>query len=337
MTTPPKPPQSGSPRWPQDRPLAPDALVHRRRWMILGLSLAVVVAVVLGLVVWKASGHGSGGSGSASDGDVDRTVGLLRERDPVCDEWIAVSNELAAKEGRWAASNRGVPATAWSPEQREIFANVSEAMGSAADRYESMLPKARNVVVQELIAQTIVYLRSYIEEVPNYVEADSLIAGVAGNFGTAVTYMCSVVPLLPAARGVDKTSRSSVPNPADLTPFIADGDPACIRIIELIDRQKSQLRGWASADSTIPATEWTPTQRALNNAAREVIARDVTDLRAIAESAGSSIMADLLVTRAEYMQAFADKIPEYTADDALLWTTVSSLGGGLSAACKAKL
>ncbi len=337
MTAPPTPPRSGSPRWPQDRPPSPDSFFNRRRWMMLGLSLAVIVAVVLGLVVWNASDHGSGGPSSASDGDVDRTVGVLREKDPVCDEWIAVSNELASKEERWAASNRGIPATAWSPEQREIFSSVSEAMDSAADKYESLLPKARNILVQELVAQTIVYLRSYVQEVPNYVEADSLIAGVAGNFGTAVTYMCSVVPLLPTPSGSNNRTRSSVPNPTDLTPFVVDGDPACARTVELIDRQRSQLSGWAAADSTIAASEWTSGQRALNNAAREVIARDITDLRAIAESAESPIMADLLVARAEYMQAFADKIPTYTEDDALLWTTVTSLGGGLTAACKAKL
>ncbi|MCB0949551.1 MAG: hypothetical protein KDB44_09790 [Mycobacterium sp.] len=330
------PPLGGPSPSAQDRSL-PNSSANRRRWMGLGLSLVVVIAVVIGLVVWKAN-HGPGaGTATPADDGVDRTVGLLREKDPVCDEWIVVSNKLASNEEKWAASNRGVPATAWSPEQRAIFSQVSEAMVMAADQYEAMLPKARDVVIQELIAQTIVYLRSYVERVPNYVESDGLIAGVAGNFGTAVTYMCSVVPLLPATNNGELRTRSLVPEPAALRPFLADGDPACTKFVELIDRQRSQLRGWAATDSTIPAAKWTPSQRALNNAAREVIMRDAAGVRAIAESAKSSIMADLLVTRAEYMQLFADRIPAYTQDDALLWTTVTSLGGGLTAACKAVL
>ncbi len=336
------PPAPGPPSSPRPQPSpsgsqTPDSS-NRRHWVLLGVAVTVVVAVVVGMLVWNATATSPGGRGAptAEDG-VDRTVGLLRVKDPVCDEWVTVSNELAAKEEKWAASNRGVPATAWSPEQREIFVSVGEAMSTAADQFESMLPKAKNVVLQELIAQTIVYLRAYVERVPNYVASDGLIAGVAGNFGTAVTNMCSAVPLLPGLSGAETERRSSVPDPGDLTPFIVGEDPACGNFVKMIDRQNSQLRGWAAADSTIPAAQWTPSQRALNNAAREVISRDAKDVRTIAESAESSIMTDVLVARAEYMRAFADVIPTYSADEALLLTTVTSLGGGLSAACKASL
>ncbi len=344
MSVPPMPPGGGPPSYPQDGPPLPGAGTpppnssHRRRWILLGGVLVVVVALTVGLVVWKsASSQGPGGPGQSEAG-LDRTVGLLRERDPVCEEWAAAVNELVLQEKKWAALNKGVPATEWTPEQREIFKSVGEAKSAAADQFESMLPKARSAVLQELIAQTIVYTRAYVERIPEYVGSDALIAGVAGNFSNAVTYMCSVVPLLPAPNGREKVTRSSVPEPAALTPFIADGDPACAKLLEVLDRQRAQLGGWAKvADSRIPAAQWTPDQRALNNAAREVILRDVKDVRAIVDIAESAIMADLLVTRADYMQAFADTIPTHAPDDALLWTTVTSIGGGLSAACQATL
>jgi len=305
---------------------------------LLGVVLVVVVALAVGLVVWKSTwSQGPGGTGQAAAG-LDRTVGVQREKDPVCDEWGAVSDELVLREERWAALNKGVPAAKWTPEQREIFRSVGEAKSAAADQFESMLPKARSVVLQELIAQTIVYMRAYVERIPEYVQSDGLIAGVAGNFSNAVTYMCSVVPLLPAPSGTEKATRSSVSEPAALAPFMANGkDPACAKYLEVSDRQRGQLRGWATAGSTIPAAQWTPDERALNYAAREVILRDIKDVRAIADVAENGIMADLLVTRADYMQVFADAIPTYTRDDALLWTTVTSIGGGLSAACEATL
>ena len=288
------------------------------------------------MLVWNATATSPGGRGAptAEDG-VDRTVGLLRVKDPVCDEWVTVSNELAAKEEKWAASNRGVPATAWSPEQREIFVSVGEAMSTAADQFESMLPKAKNVVLQELIAQTIVYLRAYVERVPNYVASDGLIAGVAGNFGTAVTYMCSAVPLVPPVGEFDVSS--SVQQPAELQAFMEFADPVCSEFVALADRQNSALIGWAATDSTIPAVQWTPKQQALFDAVRKTITRDLVQFREIANDAEGRVMGDLAATQNAYMQAFADGIPSYTPDDAQLWTVATSLGGGLVAACEAKL
>lgn len=346
MTVPPVRSGDGRSSWQQDGPPPPVSATSqpyspKRRPWIWGVALAAIVTLVVGLVVWKSAashdGHGLGDPDAAASGGVDRTIGVLREKDPVCDDWATVSNELAAHEEKWAASNRGIPSTAWSPEQRQVFITASTAMGSAADKYELMLSKATNVVVQELIAQTIVYLRSYVERIPNYVEADSLIAGVAGNFGTAVTYMCSVAPLVAGTGSSGGMTHSTAPEPAALVPFMNGADPACTSLVALIDRQNSQLGGWSATDSTVPSAHWTPTQRDLNFAAREVISRDAMEIRAIAKTAESAIFADLLVARADYMQVFADSIPTYKQDDALLWTTVSSLGGGLTAACKAKL
>jgi len=304
---------------------------------VLGGVLVVVVALTVGLVVWKStSSHGPGAT-AQSDAGVDRTVGVLRERDPVCDEWGAAVAQLDSSEEKWLTLNRNIPATKWTPEHREIFVSVGEAMTTAADKFESMLPNARSVVLQELIAQTIVYMRAYVERIPEYVESDRLINGVAFNFASAVTYMCDAGTLLRVPGSAEKITQSSVPEPAALAPFIADGDPACANYLKVSDRQKSQLGGWTRADSTIPAAQWTPTQRALNYAAREVILRDIKDVRAIADVAESAIMADLLVTRADYMQAYADAIPTYTPNDKFLWATVTSIGGGLSAACKAAL
>ncbi|MGB0972565.1 MAG: hypothetical protein ACPGVG_16635 [Mycobacterium sp.] len=304
----------------------------------MGGVLVVVVALTVGLVVWKSTSNQGPGGSAQSEAGLDRTVGLLREKDPVCDEWFSAVAELATREKKWLTLDRDIPATKWTPEYRDIFLSVGEAMTTAADKFESILPKARSVVLQELIAQTIMYLRAYVERIPEYVESDKLIGGAAGNFSNAVTYMCDVGPLLPASASAGKATRSSVPDPAALTPLMAGGkDPACVKFLEALDRQKTYLRGWGTLDSAIPAEQWTPDQRVLNSMARKVILREAKDMRAIAEVAESAIMADLLVTRAAYMQAYADAIPTYTPNDKRLWLTLTAIGGGLSAACKATL
>ncbi|GJF11835.1 hypothetical protein NGTWS0302_20030 [Mycolicibacterium cyprinidarum] len=306
---------------------------------MLGLSLAMVIAVVIGLLVWKAtSNHGPGAETTtpASDG-VDRTVGLLREKDPVCDDWGKYADELAEQEERWAALNKGVPAAEWTPKQHEIFDSVGEAMITAADRFEAILPKTRNVVLQELIAQTISYLRAYVDRIPIYVESDGFIAGVANNFGGAVTYMCNAVPIVPAPSDEQEQMLSAAPDASSLAPFMADKDPVCPKFQALIERQRAQLGGWMAGNSMKSAAQWTPKEEALNAAAREVLNRDSEKLFELGKSADNPIVSDLMLTQAAYMQAFSEVLPNYTPDDAQLWTTVTYLGGGLSSACKAQL
>ncbi len=334
MNVPPGADRPWSPNSPPS-PGAPSGRDHRRRWIVLGVSFAVVVAVVVGSLVWRgvSTRNDADNAPAAVDDGVDRTVGLLRDKDPVCDEWTRFADELSKNEEQWASSNRGIPASKWTPEQQEIFTSAGEAMTRAADQFESILPKARNVVIQELMAQTIVYLRAYVERIPAYVGSDGLIAGVAGNFSNAVTYMCSAVPLVPSGGEADL---SSVQEPAELKAFMEVADPVCDEFVALADRQNSALIGWAVTDSTIPSAQWTPEQRSLFDAVRKTITRDLVRFREIADEAKGRVMGDLVATQNAYMEAFADAIPSYTPDDAQIWTAVTSFGGGLAAACEAQ-
>lgn len=316
---------------------SPDSSFNRRRWIMLGLSLAMVIAVVIGLLVWKAtSNHGPGAETTtpASDG-VDRTVGLLREKDPVCDDWGKYADELAENTKQWGEIDKGIPASMWTPEQRQVVLTASEAMTAAANEFERILPQAQHVVLQELIAQAIVYWRAYVARIPDYVELDGKLAGVAANFGGAVTYMCSAIPLVPEIGGVEEGT-SIAPHPAKLNPFMTDPDPACVGFLAVFDRQDSALRGWAAGDPTVPASKWSAKEHRLNLAAREVLKRNVEEVRNIAEAAENPILADLLLTYAAYVEAYANVIPDYSPDDDQLWKTSIFLAGGLSAACKAR-
>ncbi|MGE0219931.1 hypothetical protein [Mycolicibacterium sp.] len=290
-----------------------------------------------GLLVWKATSNPSGTGDptpTASDG-TDRTVGLLRERDPVCDDWERISNELSARQEKWNSLNKGIPASKWTPDHRAIFLETGEAMTQAADQFESILPKARSILLQELIAQSIVYLRGYVTKIPTYVDRDGLLSGAAGNFGNAVTYMCSAVPILPAPGASDVVWESTVSDPSTWERLMTAPDPICDEFLALTERQKTLLGGWAVTDASIPAEEWTPKQRALNDAVREVLKHNIPEFRRVAEKAKGRIVGDLLATQNAYMQAFADAIPTYVPDDNQLWSVSIALGGGVGAACKA--
>lgn len=208
-------------------------------------------------------------------------------------------------------------------------------MTRAADQFESVLSKARNIVLQELITQTVVYLRKFVDRIPKYVDRDDLIAGAAANFANSVTFMCGAVPLVPAPSSSDVVWSSTVSDPTRLEIFMTVTDPICEEFERLTDRQQTLIEGWTVTDASIPADKWSAEQRALNTAVQEVLIHDLPDFRRLAEKAKGRIVGDLLATQNAYTQAFAHVIPSYVPEDIDLWSAAVSLAGGVAAACKA--
>lgn len=304
--------------------------------MIVGICFAAVVTLVVGLLMWQ-SGSGDGPGTPVADDGVDRTVGLLTEKDPVCDDWIKYADELADETREWDAIDKTISAASWSPEQRDIVERAADAMRSAADQFESILPKANDVVLQELIAQTIVYWRAFVDRVQNYVRGDSMLAGTAGNFGSAATFMCTAVPIILGRDLASEAVPASSKTPAKLSAFIRDTEPSCSELTALMDRQDRILRGWSDGDPAKRASEWSADERRLNQAAIPVLVEDGKRAVAIAQTSTNPVLADLVQTYVAYMNAFADALPTYEPDDHQLWKVATFLGGGLGAACEAQL
>lgn len=305
----------------------------RRPWMLIGVVFAAVAALVAGLLIWQARS----GDAPGADGGLDRTVGLLTEKDPVCDDWIRYADELAENLEPWSAIDKTISAGRWTPEQRAVVERSAESMTSAADRFETILPTTKNIVLRELIAQSIVFWRKYVERLPRYVYTDSMIAGVAGNFGSATTFMCTAVPIVVAGNHTGKPVTSSARHPGELKPFIFASDDSCEGVISLLDRQNRVLRGWASGDPSVPAAEWTANERKLNEAAIPVLEADARQAQMLAEATNNLILSDILTTYRAYLRAYTQALPDYEPDDGQLWKVATFLGGGLGAACKAPL
>lgn len=342
MTLPPMPPSSGPP-WPNQYPPQhsgppPKPRPNRKPWLFVGVSLFAVVALVVGLLAWRETSliqDAGTGEPSQSANETNREIGLLREKDPLCDDWHGAVDKLKAETAAWSKIDDSIPATSWTPEQRRTYEDAGKALIASSDRFESVLAKAENAVIQELVAQTVVYMREFVKRIPNYQQDDGPFASVATNFSNAVTYMCSSVPLAPAGTDGESSGNSSVPSPAALTDFMPERDAKCDEFSSIIDHQNTVLSGWADADATTPAAQWTEKQKALNNAARKVIEKSATQLEGVARMAQDRIMGDLILAQTAYMKAYADSIPTYTPDDNWLWRSAVGIGGGLIAACEA--
>lgn len=305
-----------------------------RNWLWAGLCAVVVVALVAGLLVWKGTSGSSGESENptpTADG-AGGTVGLLTEKDPICDDWLAYGKQLTEAEEQWAQVDEKIPAANWTEEQRRIYSSVSQAMSRAADKYESILPSATHPVIQELAAQTIVYLRGYVDRIPTYVAEDNGLIEVATMFDSALSNMCAAVPLIATNSG--ESQRAKVTDPAQLQPIFNENDAICVDFVALLDRQQAQLRGWFDTDPTLPAAQWSDQQKNLNTAVQAVMRRDADEARKLAGRTDNPAMHDLLVAYAAYLTAYADAVPTYIPDEHLLWQSARFLGSGLLAVCE---
>ncbi|MGE2736404.1 hypothetical protein [Mycolicibacterium vaccae] len=265
---------------------------------------------------------------------MDRTVGLLTETDPICDDWIRFANELGERTQNWADGRMSIPAAKWTAEERDVFEDAGRAMSSAADLFESLLTEAKHIVVQELVAQTVVYFRTYAQRVPNYVESDRLISGAAFNFMNAVTHMCSTSMRATEFSQDSISSSSTTENPSALHMVVKDSDPVCAEFARLNEQEDLFLSGWmATADATVPAVQWNSEDKALFKSVESVLKDSLPQYQRVAEAAKGRVLGDFLFTIAAYRKAFIGRIPSYEPADADLWTVITSIGGGVSAAC----
>jgi hypothetical protein len=301
------------------------------------MAVIVVICLVAGLVVWRAMSTSTGGSASPSGPDAGaggHTIGLVIDEDPICGDWSKASEKMAGAEKAWTEVDDTIPASQWTPDQRRIFEDVASAMTAGANTFEQLLPRAQDPIIQELVAQTITYLRLYVDKIPSYEYKDGYLAGVANNFGSAVTSICTSAPNLASKSVQADTTQLSTTNPSALAPFMSTPDAVCNELRAIFHHQQSLLSSWRKTDSSIPASDWSQKDRDLNKLAQEVLQLDADRTSTLIQSATGPMVKDLLFTYAQYLKAYAQIIPNYTPADQYIWSVAAYIAGGLEAACQ---
>lgn len=92
---------------------------------------------------------------------------------------------------------------------------------------------------------------------------------------------------------------------------------------------------WLSIPSDIPASDWTPEQRAVNEAVAPVMLRFSNQVQSVGESSGNAVLRDFAQLAAQYRRAYVEALPTYVPADNFLATVALRAGGVIYAACKA--
>ncbi|TPW90275.1 hypothetical protein [Mycolicibacterium fortuitum] len=174
------------------------------KWTLGGTALIAVIAITA-VVAISLSGRDndkgsspttSAGSGSSSEFASANDTGpvTIITEDPSCAAWTPIQNTLADSENNgWADRDASIPASVWSPEQRQQYQDVGQAMRSAADQTVPLAKLTTHRVMRELYVQFIAYSSAYADKIATYAPPDDHFARTSSTISAALGDICAAI------------------------------------------------------------------------------------------------------------------------------------------------
>lgn len=321
------------------------------KWLLAGVGVLLVIAITVGVTV-LVTRDGSGGDGPSTStsasgppiasADDDGPVEIIT-LEPTCQAWMPVSDAMArVQENGWGDRDSTVPVTNWEPQQRAQYEAVAKSLRQTAEQAVGFAEETPNRLIRELYEQFIYFARAYADAIPNYSANDDYLAQANLAASIAIDSVCQAISYGSAA--ARSTSVSPIAAPGDLpsaegpsqpTPVVESSSSTCTDIVSLRERLVADTADWVKLDPNIPATEWTPDQRALSDATGPVMRRFADDLEKLGADSENPVFQDLASFGAVYFRAYVAGLPTYVAADSYLSRAGSRANNVLVAACQA--
>lgn len=356
-TPPPGQPPQGQPygspvgQYPGWYPPGPPKKNNALKWALGAVALIAVIAIAVAVTL--ALTHGGTGSGPSDTGGSGSAAGIASANDtgpvsvitdePTCDRFNTINNGLAdqGKNG-WNNRDASIPATEWTPDQRAQYDAIGAAMRNAAEQLVALAKQTPHRVVRELYEQFIAYSRAYADSIPTYTASDDDLASVVIDIEGSMQNLCSAIsqgsassrgPSVPAA--TPPSHSSPVSDPARSQRFLSHPDPACNEWASLVDKFSKDTSAWKAIDSAIPASQWTPEQKAVNDAVQPVMSTFADSVENLGRRSTNPVFYDLAALNAQYLRAYVHGLPTYVPSDSYLYATSAKLGQTITYACSA--
>jgi hypothetical protein len=196
--------------------------------------------------------------------------------------------------------------------------------------------------MRELFEQFIAYARAYSDAIPTYTPRDNHLSGAAITLSGALTWICTAIEYRSAQARSPLLSEPAPPStfaplsdPDDSTRFLIDTDDTCPEWSILLERFKADTGAWVALDANIPASDWTPDQRAVIDAITPVMTRFAEAIESTGRRSPNPVIQDFAVLAGQYRRAYVAALPSYTAADSYLATASLRLTSTLYEACQA--
>lgn len=347
-------PQQQPGQWPQPGPpTGPPS--GGRRWLLLALTLVAVIAVTVACTMWftrrgsdsqAANAGGSSQGPNGANGEIASAndtgpVAIITE-DPTCSKWVDMQNQASAQLTDWAKRDASIPASAWTPEQRQIYETAARVFRAEAEQLVPLVRETPHRVVREIYEQVIAYDRAYADAIQNFTPSDDRLAIASNGLSTAQFNICQAITNYSAAsRG------PSVPPAAQPTAIAPMGDPAkpqkfliaptqtCSKVNAWVKHIQNELEQWFKTDPSIPASQRGSADTVLWDMAATVLGKGADELDLVARASGNAVMEDFLILSAQYFRGYVEAIPSYTGADRQLYEVGQKTVVAVRAACNA--
>ncbi|MEN4476595.1 hypothetical protein [Mycolicibacterium cosmeticum] len=112
-------------------------------------------------------------------------------------------------------------------------------------------------------------------------------------------------------------------------------DPVCAEWNPIATDYATKQAAWAKTDPNVPASDWTPEDRALNLGIVPVLRAQVADMRRLAGKAEDPILKGLMLQQAAYEEVYAERLPNYQPSDQKLWQATVHFSSAVNSMCTA--
>lgn len=303
------------------------------KWLLIAVAVLLVIGISVGATLIFTRGGGGGGTTTSTSGapsDIASAndtgpIAIITE-EPTCQAFVGINNSLGDIQANgWGAQRNTLgPVSAWTPDQRNLVEAVVKATRTAADQMVALAKQTPHRLVRELYAQFIAYGRAYADSVASYNPADNELASANVNASSALVGICNTITFGSASRslGLDPvtspTNRADQTDPANTQLFIAASNQACTSWEEISDKFDVNTPDWQQRDTSIPAAQWTPAQRTIEEAARPFLAKFASDMEEVGRESGNAVFEDFAAAAALYLRASATAGDNYVAADSWL-------------------
>ena len=344
------PPQQ--PQWGGPPPGPPPSKGGKGKWVLGGVIVLLVVALAVTVTI-LVTGDGSNQNSPKSPGDGPASeyasandtgpVNIITE-DPTCEPWLRIASDYAdqTKSVNWSERDKTIATTSWTPEQRAMYQAVGDALTKAADQTTALIARTPHRSMRELYQQFVAYGRSFVSEIPTYVEADGSLAGAADGLTSTIAAICSAIeykvaqPLAPLIIEVQPPSGiAPLDDPDNPTVFLPDRIAICDQWNDNLKKSDADTAAWRALDPSVPAKEWNSEQRSINESVGPIMTAVADQYESLARNSGNPVFEDFGVLAAQYQRAFVEALPTYMPADNYLSNVATFLASSVNSSCRA--
>jgi hypothetical protein len=118
---------------------------------------------------------------------------FLTTADKSCGEWTRALKQFHDETTGWQNLDANVPASEWTPNQRQVADDVVPVMTKFADDIEALGRSSSNPTLQDFAVFSAQYRRAYAAALPTYTPADSFLARTAARTTSVIYEACHAV------------------------------------------------------------------------------------------------------------------------------------------------